>query len=216
MARLVKESGEHGALVLVLAYCGLRWGEAVALRVGHVEFLRRRISVSENAVQLGVDHAVGPTKGREARSVPVPTFVLDALSVQCTGKAPDELVFGNGSDYLPRPKSNGGWFVGAVKRAKVQDITPHDLRHTCASLAVSAGVNVLALARMLGHKDPAVTLKVYADLFDDRPDAVAATLHAKYGAAADTKCGPKCAHGDWLRGEKHPLSSHDLGGGGGI
>ena len=36
---------------------------------------------------------------------------------------------------------------------------------TCASLAVSAGVNVLALARMLGHKDPSVTLRVYADLF---------------------------------------------------
>jgi integrase len=56
-----------------------------------------------------------------------------------------------GADYLPRPKSNGGWFVGAVKRAKVQRITPHDLRHTAASLAISAGANVLAVSRMLGH-----------------------------------------------------------------
>jgi hypothetical protein len=38
--------------------------------------------VSENAVQVGARHAVGPTKGRKARSVPVPTFVLDELSVQ--------------------------------------------------------------------------------------------------------------------------------------
>ena len=66
-----------------------------------------------------------------------------------------------------RPKSNGGWFVGAVKRAKVQSVTPHDLRHTCASLAVSAGVNVLALQRMLGHKSAKVTLDTYADLYDD-------------------------------------------------
>jgi len=47
-------------------------------------------------------------------------------------------------------------------------------------LAVSAGVNVLALARMLGHKDPSVTLRVYADLFDTDLDVVAASLHAKY------------------------------------
>ena len=56
----------------------------------------------ENAVQLGVDDAVGPTKGRKARSVPVPGFVLGALSVQCKGKAPGDLVFGGpGGTYLP-------------------------------------------------------------------------------------------------------------------
>ena len=62
----------------------------------------------------------------------------------------------------------------------MQKITPHDLRHTCASLAVSAGVNVLALQRMLGHTSAKVTLDTYADLFDDDLDAVAVTLHAKY------------------------------------
>jgi hypothetical protein len=67
----------HGVLsVLVLAFCGLRWGEAIALRVRDVEFLKRRLAVSENAVQLGVDHAVRQTKGRAVRSVPVPSFVL--------------------------------------------------------------------------------------------------------------------------------------------
>lgn len=179
--RLADESGQHRALVLVLAYCGLRWGEAIALRVRDVEFLKRRLVVSENAVQLGVDHAVGQTKGRKVRSVPVPTFVLDALSVQCTEKASGDLVFkGPSGGYLPRPKSSGGWFAGAVKRAGIQSVTPHDLRHTCASLAVSAGVNVLALQRMLGHTSAKVTLDTYADLFDTDLDAVAATLHAKY------------------------------------
>ena len=55
-------------------------------------------------------------------------------------------------------------------------VTPHDLRHTAASLVVSAGGNVLALARMLGHEDPSVTLKVYADLFDSDLDALADVL----------------------------------------
>lgn len=65
--------------------------------------------------------------------------------------------------YLPRPKSSTGWFQAAVRKAKVQRITPHDLRHTCASLAVAAGVNVLALQRILGHKSAKVTLDTCAD-----------------------------------------------------
>src|SRR5271165_1493103 len=201
--RLADESGQHRALVLVLAYCGVRWGEAVALRVRDVEFLRRRLSVSENAVQLSVNHAVGPTKGRKARSVPVPAFVLDELSAQCKGKASSDLVFpGRDRGYLQRPKSSTGWFQAAVKKAKVQKITPHDLRHTCASLAVSAGVNVLALQRMLGHKSAKVTLDTYADLFDDDLDAVAVSLHARYSTAHNcdspkllASCGQNAATG---------------------
>lgn len=179
--RLADESGQQRTLVLVLAYTGIRWGEVVGLRVRDVEFLRRRLSVSQNAVQLGVRHTVGPTKGRKARSVPVPEFVLDELSIQCRGKAPGDLVFpGRDGGYLQRPKSATGWFQAAVKRAGVQKITPHDLRHTCASLAVSAGVNVLALQRMLGHTSAAMTLDTYSDLFDDDLDAVAVTLHSRY------------------------------------
>ena len=164
VGRLAVESGQHRALVLVLAHYGIRWGEAVALRVRDVQFLRRRLSVHDNAVQLGVDHAVGQTKSRHHRSVPVPQFVLDELSAQCAKRSLDDLVFGDGA-YLPRPKSDGGWFAGAVKRAKVQKITPHDLRYSCASIAISSGVNVLALSRMLGHTSAKVTLDTYADLF---------------------------------------------------
>ena len=95
--------------------------------------------------------------------MPVPQFVLDQLAVQCEGRSLDDLVFGDdGTTYLPRPKSDGGWFAGAMKRAKVQRISPHDLRHSCASIAISSGVNVLALSRMLGHKSAKVTLDTYA------------------------------------------------------
>jgi integrase len=111
-------------------------------------------------------------------------FVLEALSVQCQGRTPNDLVFGDGTAYLPRPKSKDGWFVGAVKRSGVQRVTPHDLRHTCARLSVSAGVNILALQRMLGHKSASMTLDTYSDLFDDDLDKVAEMLHARYGPQA--------------------------------
>ena len=63
-------------------------------------------------------------------------------------------------------------------RAELPRITPHDLRHTAASLSVSAGANVKALQRMLGHVSAAMTLDTYSDLFDDDLDSVADALDA--------------------------------------
>jgi integrase len=60
--------------------------------------------------------------------------------------------------------------------AGVTGFTPHELRHTAASLAVSAGANVKAVQRMLGHASAAMTLDLYADLFDDDLEAVAERL----------------------------------------
>ncbi|ODQ85665.1 hypothetical protein BHQ17_22600 [Mycolicibacterium holsaticum] len=51
-------------------------------------------------------------------------------------------------------------------------------RHTAASLAVSAGANVKAVQKMLGHASAAMTLDVYADLFNDDLEAVATALDA--------------------------------------
>lgn len=58
------------------------------------------------------------------------------------------------------------------------------LRHTAASVAVSAGANVKAVQRMLGHAKASMTLDTYADLFDTDLDAVAAELDAAIKAAA--------------------------------
>ena len=66
-------------------------------------------------------------------------------------------------------------------------VTPHDLRHTAASPAVQAGAHVKAVQRMLGHPSAAMTLDVYADLFDDDLDAVATALdRAKRSASVVT------------------------------
>jgi integrase len=59
------------------------------------------------------------------------------------------------------------------------------LRHTAASLAVSAGANVKAVQRMLGHAKASMTLDVYADLFDVDLDSVADSLDVAIRSAAD-------------------------------
>ena len=98
------------------------------------------------------------------------------------------------------PHSQSGWFARAGKRVQGSDdasprVTPHDLRHTAASLAMSAGANVKAIQRMLGHAPAAMTLDVYADLFDDDLDAVAVALHEARGASNLAKVLPHQAPG---------------------
>ncbi|MFQ6396601.1 tyrosine-type recombinase/integrase [Nocardia sp. KC 131] len=67
---------------------------------------------------------------------------------------------------------------GAAKAAGLKGLTPHEMRHTAASLAVSQGASVLGLQRMLGHDRPSATLDFYADLFDDDLDDVAAKRYS--------------------------------------
>jgi integrase len=76
------------------------------------------------------------------------------------------------------PPSTESWLSGAVVRCQKTDktfprVTAHALRHTAASLAISAGANPKVVQRMLGHAGAAMTLDVYADLFDSDLASVA-------------------------------------------
>jgi integrase len=191
---LAAAAGEHEALVLLLAYTGLRWGEAVGLRIGDLDMLRKRATIAENAVQSGGTIDVRTPKSHKQRTVPLPEFLLPYLSRQCEGKGRDEPLFGGdgAGGYLRRPHPVSGWFAKAVTEAGIPRITPHGLRHTAASLAVSAGANVKAVQKMLGHASATMTLDLYADLFDDDLEAVAVALDA---ARAAKKCGHRVGTG---------------------
>ena len=93
---LADNAGRHATLVLTLAYTGLRWGGATGLRLKHLDALRRRVRVQENAVNVGGHVIVGTPKSYEARSVPYPEFLSTPLALQCEGKSHDALVFGTG------------------------------------------------------------------------------------------------------------------------
>lgn len=187
---LAAASKEHESLVLFLAYTGLRWGEATGLRVKHVDALRRRVKVVENAVTYGPVLFVGSPKSNQERSVPYPNFLSVPIAKLCQGKGRDDLLFGDGSIHMRRPNTSSNqtsWFIRALADVKLEPMTIHDLRHTAASLAISTGANVKAVQRMLGHASAAMTLDIYAGLFDDDLDAVGERLSDAAGAdAADS------------------------------
>ncbi|WP_431218547.1 tyrosine-type recombinase/integrase [Leifsonia xyli] len=130
----------------------------------------------------GIIH-VGPPKSWEARSVPFPAFLAPRLKELASGKKRSDLMFpARAGGYLARPATarNGqSWWLTALRDAELEHLTPHDLKHTAASLAVSAGANVKALQRMLGHKSAAMTLDTYADLFEDDLGSVAERLNER-------------------------------------
>src|SRR5215213_9119323 len=94
-------------------------------------------------------------------------FLLDELARHVAGLGPDELVFRSPKGG-PLRNSNfrDQFFDRAAVASGLDGLTPHDLRHTAASLAVAAGANVKAVQRMLGHASAAMTLDVYSGLFD--------------------------------------------------
>ena len=185
---LANASGSNRTLVLVLGYTGIRWGEMAGLRVRDVDQKRRRLHVERNAVTVGSRIEVGTPKSHKRRSVPVPAFLLPLLEVQCDNRDLDAPLFTSPrGGFIKRPRLYGAadvamenskhsWFTNALRSADLEYMTLHDLRHTAASLAVSAGANVKAVQKMLGHASAAMTLDVYADLFDDDLDAVGAAL----------------------------------------
>jgi integrase len=190
--KLAAGCGDYGDVVLFLAYTGLRWGEMAALKVGRLDMLRRRIDVAEAVAPVRGELVWSTPKSHSSRSVPFPEFLAEPLAKRCVGKKKDALVFtGPDGGVLRSGNFRRRQFADAVAAAQATDadfpaMSPHDLRHTAASLAVSAGANVKAVQRMLGHASAAMTLDVYADLFDDDLDSVATVLNVGALAAIST------------------------------
>lgn len=159
---LAEAAGPHGTLLRVLAYTGLRWGEATGLRVRDVDLGRGRLRVSRNAVLVDGEVLVGTPKTHKRRSVPVPPFLVPAIAAAQQGKGSDDLLFPNGAGTFLRTPTvfYNSWFDKALLRAGLPSMTIHDLRHTAASLAVASGANVKAVQKMLGHASAAMTLDV--------------------------------------------------------
>ncbi|MGW3603300.1 tyrosine-type recombinase/integrase [Micromonospora sp. NPDC005161] len=177
VAMLAEACGRYGLLVRFLAYTGLRWGEASALRVSRLDLLRRRVTVAVAFAEVGGELVEGTPKNHQRRSVPIPRFLVDELAAHIAGKRRDELAFTapNGGP-LRNTNFRSRVFAPAAASVGLAGLTPHDLRHTAASLAVAAGANVKAVQRMLGHASASMTLDVYAGLFGDDLDAVANRL----------------------------------------
>lgn len=171
------------SLIFVLAYGGLRWGEAVALRRRRVDVLRRQLSIAEAATQVSGRLVFGEPKTHRRRIVHLPRFVAEELAQHLRSRPSDPVALmwaaPKGGPLRYNQYRSRVWDPG-VTGAGLEGLTPHALRHTCASLMRAEGADVKAIQTQLGHHSPMITLSIYTHLFEDAFDSVMDRLDAAH------------------------------------
>jgi integrase len=157
-------------LVSLLAYAGLRPGEALALTWGDI---RERTILVERAVSLG---EVKDTKTRRGRTVEMLSpVVADLARWKLASGRPDDadLLFPRKKDGTPW--TEGDWknwrrktFRSAAEKVGLAGVRPYDLRHSFCSLLLAEGQSVVEVARQAGHS-PTMTLSTYAHVIEELP-----------------------------------------------
>lgn len=192
---LAGKCGRFEVFTLLLGYTGLRFGEGVALRRGHVGNLGdRQLTISESVTDVRkMGRVLGSTKTSQVRRVSVPQPIWERMTLPPYSW---DLLFPGKDGHLKygeyrwvfdkavtamreettaqREKEIAA--TGQASTPEFPPVTPHDLRHTAASLAISVGANIKVVQNMLGHATAAMTLDRYGHLLHDDQAGVATAL----------------------------------------
>lgn len=167
-------------LLNVLITTGLRRGEAVGLQWGDIDGEKLTLSISRN---VSVDtHSpdkmhIGSTKTGEDRVVPISfrlygllkSFKQEQEAKYHAALMPSAFIFCSESNpYAPLYPTTVTRHVSSfIKRNKLPNVSPHDLRHTAATLALESGADLKQVQELLGHKDASTTMQFYAGVTDE-------------------------------------------------
>jgi len=168
-------------LINVLITTGLRRGEVAALQWGDIDSEKLQLSITRNVTIDNKSESglfIGKTKTGESRIVPISDRINTLLSDFKAAQAgkynvddmpDDSFIFCNETDPLRpiRPDSVTKHIRKFVRANQLPDVSPHDLRHTAASLALESGADLKQIQELLGHKDPSTTMKFYAGVTEE-------------------------------------------------
>lgn len=170
----------YDVLVYVLAYTGIRFGEAAALRRNDCALDRARLRVDESLAEVNGRLFFGAPKTHQSRYVVLAPFLVAMLrrhlgdhvadhedSFVFTAPTGGPLRYGNFARRVWKP---------ALDRAGIGSTGLHALRHTCASLLIAHGAPIKAVQAQLGHRSAELTLDRYGHLYPDQMDVLAARL----------------------------------------
>lgn len=161
-------------LALWLVTTGMRFSEATALSATDVDAEAKTCRINK-AWKYSGDYRpeIGPPKTKKSiRTISLPAAALEAIDLTVPG-----FLFTNGAGNPVRAQEffNLGWKPGrdsAMKAGLTKSPRVHDLRHTCASWMIQAGVPLPVIQQHLGHESIQTTIGVYGHL--DRRSAQAA------------------------------------------
>ncbi len=180
------------ALITLALRTGMRQGEFAALRWEDLDLDGSRPSVRvARSADTRTRTVVTSTKTGEERVVRLGPRTVEVLETHRGRQRVERMaagawqdpgwVFPNTRGKVRRRDSVMRAFRGALDRAGLDPaVRFHDLRHTAATHALKAGRPIHEVAKMLGHKDPAMTLRRYSHVLDDMGDATARAMEEAF------------------------------------
>jgi len=181
LAVMVEATPERFRLmVLLAAWCALRFGEVTELRRSDVDMTRGVVRVRRGVTRTpGEVHVGDPKSDAGSRDVAIPPHLLPVvrahLAASITGGR-DGLLFPAADRVSHLAESSmTDWWYPARKAAGRDDLTFHGLRHTGATLAAATGATLAELMARLGHSTQGAALR-YQHATADRDTEIARLL----------------------------------------
>ena len=176
----------YQAMVLLAAWCGLRFGELAELRRADIDTRAGVVHVRRGVTHPSTGPVVGtPKSAAGVRDVAIPPHLLPAIEAHLAEHVlpgRDALLFVSPHGAHLRSDSRmHDEFRAAAKAAGRPDLTFHDLRHTGATLAAATGATLAELMARLGHSTPNAAM-LYQHATSDRDRAIAEALSEFAGA----------------------------------
>jgi integrase len=165
----VAEADRLAAIFTVAIATGMRLGELFGLQRPDVDLAAGVIMVKHTLTEVkGRLHLTEPKTARSRRRIDLPKVAIDALRRHCQAMAAEghgnsKWIFCNvKGGPLRRSHFHDNSFKPLLKKAKLPTIRFHDLRHTSATLLLTAGVHPKVVQERLGHSQISVTLDIYS------------------------------------------------------
>lgn len=163
------------ALFRLLAYSGMRMGEAIALTWEDLNFKDNEIRISKSIARgLKAKQYLKTTKSGHSRTIKMDEGTMailkdwrkyqqmDYLKLGFNTLQPNQLVFSNTKNTYLQPSTIRKWIVRVQTKYNLNEITTHGLRHTHCSLLFEAGASIKEVQDRLGHADAKITMNIYA------------------------------------------------------
>jgi integrase len=180
---------QDGVMFTVSAFCGLRLGELLDLRLGAVNFGSASIHAESNYVR----NVEGTPKSGAGRVVPMAPEVARALRehvMTLPARSDSSLVFvGARGGHVDANKLRLRYYA-ALERAGIKRVRIHDLRHTFGTVCAAKGIPLTTIKEWMGHADLA-TIEVYTAFYPQ--DADAARISAAFAERASTELSSDAA-----------------------
>lgn len=160
--------------IILGAACGLRVGEALAIRHEDVNLEAGTISVKRT---LWRGNTYNPKTDKSRRKLKLPRVAIDVLSRHSSKDGGGWLLESASGKPVSASNFHLAW-KRILRQSGLPDTKFHTLRHGAASLMVANNVPITAVSRFLGHSNSNTTLRVYAHMIDGMEDVAAAAMDA--------------------------------------